>query len=521
MKVLIISTTDVAGGAAIAASRLAAGLLLAGAEVKMLVKEKVGKADWVETQAAPDEPSSAWMSNLNAYVNKAARSGTSNTSFSLPWPGQSLAAHPLVAWADVVNLHWVAGFVTPETLRELLASGKPVVWTLHDERAFTGGCHYASGCEGFLSECASCPQLQPAFQSLPSKVLQLSVEALRGPAPMTVVSPSRWLGNEARRSRFFAGCRVDIIPYGIDLDVFKPGDKTKARKALRLPEKALVFLFGAFTLAEHRKGFDLLRTAIGNALAQPDIAVLHASGALVFAAYGKDEKSIVKSGLPIRLLGSVDNEPAMAAMLSAGDVVICPTREDNLPNVVMEAMACGIPVLSCEVGGVPDMVNHGVNGCLVPGEDAEALGEALIKLIRKPSELPLWGAAARAKCEAEYPLRRQGEAYGELMGGLVTTPALESASSSFEVARTELLKAMAEAQGLQAAALTAEVAELKANLKIKGDRSAQTPTVRGALKIVEQELKAQRRKSSLSFLSFTVWALKVVRDLLRRIDKTH
>ena len=519
MKVLIISTTDLIGGAAIAASRLRKGLVIAGVEARMLVLEKVGADTDVERLEAGGDDSLAWLRTLNAHVNRRARAGVSNTSFSLPWPGHDVAQHSLVAWADVVNIHWVSGFVSPEMVRALLALGKPVVWTLHDERPFTGGCHYSSGCEGFHRDCSACPQLQPAYQHLPPLALDLSIQARLGLNLPTVVSPSQWLADEARKSRYFADCRVEVIPNGIDIEIFKPGDCKAARTSLGLPEKALVLMFGAFTLEEHRKGFDLLSRAMAEVLSEPKIAALHEQGLLVFAAYGKDEKSIRKTGLPVRMLGPVDSEPAMAAMLSAADLIICPTREDNLPNVVMESMACGVPVLSCRVGGVPDMVSDGEHGRLVPGEDAAALAVALKDIILDPSDLSKWGANARAKCESLYPLQAQGQAYKALLHSLAATPPVTPDDTAFAAAQNRLMVALAKAQGSQVAYLESEIEALKLKIKEGSAKVAAKPTIQGALKVIEQELKTRRDSRLPSFLSLNVWALKLVRNLLRKMDR--
>ncbi|MDB6119630.1 MAG: putative glycosyl transferase, group 1, partial [Verrucomicrobiaceae bacterium] len=255
MKILIISTCDIGGGAAIAAYRLHRGLLAAGVHSRMLVKDKLSDDDTVvrfEAEAGGND----WLLSLNLHVTTKARAGGNNTTFSLPWPGESIAAHPLVQEAEVINLHWVSQFMGPESVRGLLSLGKPVVWTLHDQRPFTGGCHYTAGCEGFLTNCQTCPQLQPDYQAIPEQALSLSDEALKDLPPLTVVTPSRWLGNEAKRSRLFSRYPIKVIPNGIDLEVFKPGNREAARTELGLPVDALILMFGAFTLGERRKGFD-------------------------------------------------------------------------------------------------------------------------------------------------------------------------------------------------------------------------------------------------------------------------
>lgn len=516
MKVVIVSYSDLVGGAAIAAFRLHKGLRAAGVDSYMLVRLKESDDDAVVAHEGTEAAANGWITSLNHHVTTKARAGSNNTSFSLSWPGENLAAHPLISEADVINLHWVSGFVSPETVRELLALGKPVVWTLHDQRPFTGGCHYTAGCEGFLTLCQACPQLQAAYQSIPEQTLALHDEALNGLPSLTIISPSRWLGGEAKRSRLFKRCRVEVIPNGLDLEVFHPHDRKAARAKLGFDEDALVMLFGAYTLTERRKGFDLLASAIQAALADPVIALRHSEGKIIFAAYGKDEATLKKSGLPVRLLGHQETSEQMACTLSAADLLICPTREDNLPNVVLEAMACAVPVLSCDVGGVPDMITDGVHGRLVPGEDSEALAVALIEIIRDPSPLRQWGRQGRIKCEAEYSLHRQGRDYAGLFQSLSVPTVGKVDDSAFASQQDRMLRTLAEAQGLQVAWLKEQNAQLATAAREATQKAAAKPTVPAALKIIEQELKQRRTQGLFSRFSPAVWALRKVRDLLRR-----
>ena len=518
MKTLIVSTNDLAGGAAIAAFRLHRGLLEVGVESRMLVQTKTSD-DLAVTEIAKSPNGERWLPNLGDYLGQKARRGTSNTAFSLAGAHDQLTGHPLLEWAEVINLHWVAGFVSPAILRDVLRRGKPVVWTLHDQRPFTGGCHYTSGCELFRTDCGECPQLRPDFHRIPHLSLQLVMETLRDLPALTVVAPSRWLAEEARRSRLFGGLRVEVIPYGIDLDVFRPNPSQAARAKLDLPRDALVCLFGAYTLQEHRKGFDLLSQAIQSVLDDPDGARLHADGRLIFAAYGKDEKSLRKSGLPIRLLGHMESAGEMASTLSAADLVICPTREDNLPNVVMEAMACGVPVLSCRVGGVPDMVEDGVHGRLVPAEDANALGQALRELVLNPDPLKRWGAAGRSKCELEYPLRLQGQRYQQLFSSLSTStsPLCPHESSRLLEAEKQLSATLLEAQQSQTQELLEECKQLREQLRHAQAKAAASPGSKAALKFVEAELQKRRHSGWPATLSPTFWALRMVRKLLKRV----
>lgn len=490
MKSLIISNSDVGGGAAIAGYRLHEGLRRIGQASGMLVREKLSSDADVHLWAKERDESQRWLDKLTDDLRLKARTPLSTTYFSLPWPGEDVCGHDLVSEAEVINLHWVGHFVSPEGLRSLLQTGKPVIWTLHDERAFTGGCHYSSGCGQFLRDCSGCPQLREPFQPVAEQALELSRACLKGvPAP-TIVAPSQWLAAEARRSSLFSGCRVECIPYGLDLELFKATDKKAARARFGLPEEALVILFGAQSLAEPRKGFDLVRRAIEMALDDADTARAVAEGRVIFAAYGQSGEKLRETRLPLVLLGEQTTEKEMAGVLSASDLFICPSREDNLPNTVMEAMSCGVPVLGAQVGGIPDMVDHGVNGCLVPPNDAEELGRALLNLIRKPLQWSAWGAEARRKCESVYDIEQQARAYAALHEELLTVGSRVSRSEPETVvadARKRLLSTCLSAMERLSAETKAAEMEVR-----KQQQAAVTVPLKEQLKAVESELQKAR-----------------------------
>lgn len=512
MRHLIVSNSDVGGGAAIASYRLHEGLRRIGSESRMLVREKLSTDEDVIAWGVERTESDHWLDDLTHDLRLKARTPLSTTYFSLPWPGEDVCRHPLVVDAAVINLHWVGHFVSPEGLRGLLQTGKPVILTLHDERAFTGGCHYSAGCEQFVRDCSACPQLSQPFHDIPRHALALSLACLQGVPNPIIVAPSRWLAAEASRSALFSNCRVECIPYGLDLEVFKASDKRSARAFLGLPEEALVILFGAQSLAEPRKGFDLVRLAIELALADAETARAVQEGRVVFAAYGQSGERLRETRLPLVLLGEQTSEAEMARVLSASNLYICPSREDNLPNTVMEAMACGVPVLGSNVGGIPDMVDHERNGFLVPPNDAEALGQALLELIRQPQRWSAWGDEARKKCEERYDIKQQAQAYVAMDEEL-----LAAQQPTQEVATKHVIAQVSER--LHSACLSAERLVLAESQEREAEarialQAAPPISLKEVLRGVETEL-AGARGNPLRFLLPSYRKLKQQRDQLR------
>jgi len=512
MKSLILSTSDIGGGAAVASYRLHTGLRAVGRESQMLVREKLSSDPDVTVWDQPRDPQTAWLDQLTSDLRLKARTPLSTTYFSLPWPGEPIINSPAVTSADVINLHWVGHFVSPEGLRQLLSLGKPVLLTLHDQRAFTGGCHYSSGCSEFMRECVACPQLRPEFHPVPQAALAHSVALAAGTAPPVVVAPSQWLACEARRSRLFKDCRVEVIPYGLDLDVFQRGDTASARAWFGLPQDALVIVFGAQSLAEPRKGFDLVQSAIEHLLTEPTIAALVRDRRLILAAYGQSGDQLRQTRLPLVLLGEQASEQDMARVLSASDLFVCPSREDNLPNTVMEAMACGVPVLGADVGGIPDMITDGQHGRLVPADDALALAKSLRELIIQRSTWQHYGQQARAKCEQHYALAQQGQAYAALHDELLKQPKSTTWKPVGTVSVDAATAALRDAAKQAAATLVTPAPPPPLNSKPPSPAAPRD--VKTELKRVEEEL-TRLRKNPLSFLFPTVRRLKRQRNRLR------
>jgi glycosyltransferase involved in cell wall biosynthesis len=389
-----------AGGAAIAMERLAAALQASGARVDVVTR----------TDAAAPAPA---VSRIERRVRRGirhARTPLSNTLFTADWPAWDVAGHPAVAAADLVNVHWVAGFVSAAGIRRLVESGRPVAWTLHDMRPFTGGCHYASGCTGFTTDCRSCPQVAPQLHALPARSLARARRRLAG-VPLVFIAPSRWRAGELVRSRLFdeASHRVRVIPNGIDLTRYAAGDRPAARRRLGLPQDGLAILLGSVSLDERRKAAPLAAEAVARAtaeiarrgLAAPPVVVTYGSGAVAIP------------GVACRHLGRLDEAGVLEA-LQACDLHLTMARDDNLPNTVMEALACGLAVVATRAGGHPEMVADGVEGWLVDVDDAPAAAATLVRLAEDPAAVGAAGRRGRLRAEAEWDARLQARRYLEL-----------------------------------------------------------------------------------------------------------
>jgi glycosyltransferase involved in cell wall biosynthesis len=384
------------GGATIAMERLAAGLRALGAHVDVITR-------------ADCPPPSSTEKRLERAIRrgiKYGRTSLSNTLFTADWPAQDVTGHAAVVAADIVNVHWAAGFVNAAGVRHLVQTGKRVAWTLHDMRAFTGGCHYATGCRGFTGTCQACPQLVGSLHELPARSLARARRRLAG-LPLVFIAPSRWMADELTSSAIFDSRShvVRVIPTGLDLDLYRPADSADIRRRLGLPPDALCILLGSVSLSEHRKGIDVALAAVARATAS---LVGNGSTPPIVLTYGAGEVST--PGVRVKSLGSLD-EAGVIEAVHASDIHLTTAREDNLPNTVMEALACGRPVVGTATGGIPDMVTDGVNGWLVPVDDADATANVIERLALDRSLVAVAGRHARTSAEENWDARLQARRY--------------------------------------------------------------------------------------------------------------
>jgi glycosyltransferase involved in cell wall biosynthesis len=322
-----------------------------------------------------------------------------------PFPRAMMAQIPP---CDVVNLHWVAGMVDYASFFPGITRTTPVVWTLHDMNAFTGGCHYDHRCGRFSESCGACPQLgSDREQDLSRTVWERKKRAISAARAgrLRIVTPSRWLAGEARKSSLLSEVAVDVIPYGLDLDVFAPRDRAYSRDLLGIPQNARVVFFLADVVENRRKGFSFLLDTIPRCAKKVEQLLLVSVGDR--PPQGDDRMSWLH-------LGSIQDDRLLSTVYSAADLFVLPSLQDNLANTVLEAMACGVPVVSFDAGGTPDMVRPGITGNLVPLGDVSALAEAIAVLLNNSSARQRLSAECRRTVLEEYPLKLQAQRYADL-----------------------------------------------------------------------------------------------------------
>lgn len=402
MRILLLNTSDHTGGAAIAALRLLRALRKAGAEAGMLCRDRsTGTAEQgVETlgrHALRKIPfllerggifAANGLSRRNLFAVDTARYGTDVTrteAFRL---------------ADVVHLHWVnQGFISLGGLRRILRSGKPVVWTMHDMWPFTGVCHHADTCEGWLARCGNCPRLRfPADHDLSAATFARK-ERVYASGRMAFVGCSKWIAALARKAPLCQGHEVTDIPNPIDSGFYAPApDPVALRREMGLPTDRKLLLFTAFKVTDPNKGVDFLRQALARLCAERP--ALGQQVGLLLAGQGAETLRDAFP-VPVHPLGYLTDETQMRRAYQAADLMLMPTLMDNLPNTLIEAMACGTPCVGFRVGGVPEIIDHGANGYLARYRDSDDLARGIATTLFSPS-YPALSRNARAKAVSAY-----------------------------------------------------------------------------------------------------------------------
>ena len=380
MKVLLVNAYAKSGGASVAARRLCAALNGAGAEARLLVQDAEGIEDpsvrstadrWALRRPLLDAlPTLLWRNRRSRHWGNA-------------WAGNAAARDGIRGFApDVTHLHWVNHGML--SLRDVARLKGPVVWTLHVSWVFTGGCHSPQECRRFQDRCGRCPELRSGWERDPSRWNWLRKARIWKRADFAVVTPSRWLGDLARRSSLLAGRRIETIPNAVDTSVFHPMDRAAARAALGLPQGAPLIFFGAHgALTDWNKGADLWKAALS--------FVARKRSGVESVVVGAGE-GLGAMPMCAHALGTVVPE-RMAQAMAAADAAVVPSRMENLPNMVAESLACGTPVAAFAVGGVPEMIRPGETGVLAKPHDAEELGQGLCDLLSR-------GGAMREACAA-------------------------------------------------------------------------------------------------------------------------
>ncbi|NJO63758.1 MAG: glycosyltransferase [Richelia sp. RM2_1_2] len=406
MKILHLSTNDINGGAARGAYWLHQGMIKAGVDSTMLVAQK--KSDDFTVIGEKSKFQKGWnlirptidSIPMFFYPNR------HKTVFSSSWISAQVHRQIENINPDIINLHWVCGsFLKPESLARF---NKPIVWTLRDMWAFTGGCHYAGNCEKYKVNCGACPQLGSESENDISRKLWQRKQKAWQDLNITIVAISNWLAECASNSSLFKDKRIEVIPNALDECKFKPIPKKIAREILNLPLDKNIILFGAINaVTDKRKGYQYLIPALkhlsSNGLSESKEIVVFGSG---------QPKEEIDLGMKVHYVGKLHDDTTLALTYSAADVTVTPSIQEAFGKTAMESLACGTPVVAFNATGLKDIVDHQQNGYLAKPFDVEDLAKGIVWVLENiNSEDCKLGYHAREKVEREFTLEIQGRRY--------------------------------------------------------------------------------------------------------------
>ena len=393
LRVLHLSYGDGGGGGGLRASyRIHRALLRAGVESRMRVRSKVSD-DW--TVRGPSSLRTKAITALRwiigARVSQLQRNGnpTHRSINVLPsnW-SRTINRDD----ADIVHLHWVNGEAM--SIEDIGRITKPMIMTLHDMWAFCGAEHYAPD--------DSAARWRWGYDTTSRAADHVGFDLDRWTwrrkrrawhRPIHVLCPSKWLADCARESALMGSWNISAVPNVLDTATFQPLDRGFCRTSLNLPTEARVVLFGAVGGgSDPRKGYDLLLEALQHwhAQARVDNAVC--------VVFGQSRpRQPPNLPFPLFWIGHLHDEIALALLYNAADVMIIPSRQENLVQTGTEAQSCGCPVVAFATTGMPEVVEHGVTGYLAAPYDTKDLARGIAWILEDDAQRVRLGQAARQR----------------------------------------------------------------------------------------------------------------------------
>ena len=355
----------VRGGAGIAALRLHKGLLDSDVDSFLFQKEKTNNNAPYRVHTFENGSNNAindWNNQNNTYKG--------NTIFSLSNPSEH-GKHDFLNYFDILNFHWIARYLSIETIAYLSHQSTPIVWTFHDINPLSGGCHYFHGCNNWKEDCNECPQLKDNFDNLPLKVLAKKKEFFNF-KNITVVVLNRHFKRLVEQSPLFNESRIEIIPNSIDTKKFHSKNSALIYEELALESGKKYILYVA-AYASTIKGYNEFEITISKYVEKygaEDVTILLA-GSLPF------DRNI---SLPYIEYGHISEEK-LINLYNISHVTVVSSVEDNHPNIMLESISCGTPVVGFKIGGLPDVISDGVTGYTVELGDCEALADCINKVL--------------------------------------------------------------------------------------------------------------------------------------------
>jgi glycosyltransferase involved in cell wall biosynthesis len=438
MKILQLSHSERAGGAEKVAYDLFHAYRERGHDSYLAVGQKKTEEEWIFT-IPNDSYRRPWTRALRNYQKAFSANKQSNAAKFSGWmanvgeirrryerwrgiedfhfPGTTHLVELIQRRPDIIHAHNLHGGYFDLRALPDLGEIAPIILTLHDEWTFTGHCAYTFECDRLELGCGKCPHLEsfPAIERDATAYNLKRKHEIYSRSQFYLAAPSSWLLNKASRSILLPGIvEARLIPNGVDLAVFTPKNRAAARNELGLAQESNVVLFvGNRTRSNPFKDYAVMEDAVNRVAAQSN------GRKIVFLCLGEKSEDRVIGSATFRFIEFQTDPLIVASYYQAADVYLHAAKADNAPLVIIEAQACGVPVVATAVGGISDLIEDGNTGFLVPQGDSNAMAVRTLEILSNDRLRECMSKNAAEMARRRYSLRRQVETYlnwyGEIM----------------------------------------------------------------------------------------------------------
>jgi len=405
MKITHLNTHDLIGGAERASYNLCQGLREVGEDVNLFVGKKVSQQPWIyERSLRRGEGKLYW------YLHY--KWGLTETCFLSPF--YDVLTHSAFLGRDIIHIHNLHGSYWNFLTLPILSRRSRIVFTPHDEWPNTGDCAYTYSCQKWKAECGDCPQVGNYALGFKDRtyVNKKLKDMVLGSCPMTVVVESKWLKDQIAKTRWGKNKQIEVIPNGVDVELFRPMSKEEARGRLNIDNRKIWLLVFLPRVEDPRKGVRETLSAIRKLHSKNDIGVMLVGGD------GKEEFI-----LPYEIYrkAQISCNQELRLHYCAADVFILGTKSDNQPLSVIEAMCCGTPVIATQVGGVTEMIEEDFNGWLISESDIPIMERTIVKAISNPLHLRDMSSDCAKAAREKYSLKKHISAHISLYRKLLNS----------------------------------------------------------------------------------------------------
>ena len=512
MKIFHLSTSDFRGATARGVLDLHRRLLARGLQSRFFSKESFLKETEQITSSEP-----ALLSQLaqTIYFDENLAHDFAS-SFTLGFPSSGQIDTTALGKADIIHLHDIKGLLSPHTVSRILSLGKPVVWSLSDMWAFTGGCHHSLDCEGYRDHCKNCPQLNDCRQQLPALLLEKKRAYFDAPN-LHLIAPSKWMARCASASHVFGRAPIHIIPpvapHGLCLQA-----KHEAKAQLGLGSEVFTLLVACEKTGTQQRHRDTVKQLLESCALFNAFKKLASKKQLCIVILGTAPEDF-KLDYGIIHAGDAGDHKRLSLLLNAADIAVLPHFEENGNRIILEAAACGTPVVAMNAGGVDESIRDGVNGKLVEVGDLRRMAEEISYVALHREMQAEWqkNCTSAFAGNPEDGFEQHVELYGQL---LEAHPARERACA--EISQPESLYEIFDSapellNNIIAVLKTPKPRDEAALLAVKNLRRAITNSM-GKIAFAEQRIQKQlARAKPDALIEGSVVSLGKLRKYLARV----